>query len=164
MATRATARNRFARMTPTVRNKRPRGEEAKEDEEQPQGSSKGKKRAEGSTSRRRGPPGLRRVDSDSDEPPLAPEMPTDAAAVNVENHLDLIPMDLGRDVDRPWYYFDLVEPVAKFRVMDPKAPKAKTTDVPEDEGTLVDEPGPNTMPVEIMGYAQVFYSDLRCQY
>ena len=59
-------------------------------------------------------------------------------------------MDSGRDMKRPWYYFDLVEPVVKFRFMGDEAPRAETVDVPAGEGLLEDEPADGTMPVEVI--------------
>ena len=86
-----------------------------------------------------------KVTTDSDKDQEAPEMPQDAAPVNIENRLDHVPIDSGRDVERPWYYFDLVEPTVKAR-------KAQT-DVAAGRGPLVDNPEPNSLPAEVMGYA-----------
>jgi hypothetical protein len=85
-------------------------------------------------------------------PPPAPRMPSDAAVVNVLNRLDRVPVDSGRHIDRPWYYFDLEEPSAKFRALDVNAPHGRF--VSPGDGPLLDMPGDeDALPVHIDGYA-----------
>lgn len=91
--------------------------------------------------------------TENENHPPVPRFPKDAAAINIENHLDRIPMDAGRDITRPWYYFDLVEPVAKFRLMGDNIPATGTTDVPAGDGPLQDDPEDGAMPVEVIQYA-----------
>ena len=57
-------------------------------------------------------------------------------------------------MERPWYYFDLVEPVAKFRIMGDDTPMAETTGVPGGEDPLEDEPEHGAMPTEVIEHTR----------
>ena len=94
-------------------------------------------------------------DQDEDFPPLRepPKMPPGAAAVNIENRLHVLQPGQQLDWIRPWFFFDQVDPVAKFRDLGPHIYSITTPDVPEGRGPILDEPGDTTVPVEVPGYA-----------
>ena len=71
-----------------------------------------------------GPPGFRiptatnaalkpRVDVDATpQCPSPPKMPVDSHPVNIQNGLNILPRDVEYRFQRPWYFYDLVDPVS----------------------------------------------------
>ena len=71
-----------------------------------------------------GPPGFRMpmaknvalkpsIDVDAtSQRPSPPEMPVDSDPINIQNGLNILPRDVEYRFQRPWYFYDLVDPVS----------------------------------------------------
>lgn len=95
---------------------------------------------------------VRAEDTRKREPPL---LPANAAAVNRENQLNIVPPGYSMNWNRPWYLFDIVEPVAKFRHLGNGFSSLEgEVDVTEgsDSEDLTDHPGEDTKPVVVYTY------------
>lgn len=88
-----------------------------------------------------------------------PPIPQGAAAVNIENRINLVPWRNNGDLERPWYFYDAVDPVAKFRHMGDRFDSAGNyVTEGEDDADLTDNPGEDTKPVYVYGYEYVTHS------
>jgi hypothetical protein len=86
-----------------------------------------------------------------------PKPPLGAAYVNLENRLHDPPR--REEEDRPWFLYDLVQPVPMFRKAPPGTDSNNknyraVVDVDEgdDPGELTETPGINCRPVAVPGY------------
>lgn len=89
----------------------------------------------------------------------APKIPPNAATINKENRLDMALDNLPKRFSRPWYFYDAVDPVPKFRHLGAAAfaQRKHQPDVSEGEKSeeLSDHPGDDTLPVFVFGYRYV---------
>jgi hypothetical protein len=88
--------------------------------------------------------------------PIAVEVPAPdgTPTIMIENNLNYCSSD--HDVHRPWFIFDVIDPVAKFRMMGPDYDWASGEDYVEkgnDSSALVDEHVEGkSLPVMVYGY------------
>lgn len=88
---------------------------------------------------------------------FAPPPPGDISRINLENKLHL--PDIRPQEDRPWFLYDIVQPLAMFRRMPPNYdwPISKANGIVDVcEGNiedLTDNPTGDCLPVAILGYA-----------
>ena len=118
----------------------------------------------GSSTKRKSNPGNPSVQpqkSRRTSPPIkhrlkTPKVPRDTPKVNLENGLHDPPR--REKEDRPWFVYDLIQPVAMFRKLPPEYWGSRSgraeVDVSEgdDSDALSEQPGPDRKPVKVPGY------------
>jgi len=91
--------------------------------------------------------------------PKTPAAPEDAAPINIENKLHILPPETkAKDFSRPWFLYDWVDPAAKFRRMGEQIDRRFTDpDVSEgeDDGAILDDPEEGAIPISVPGYVYV---------
>jgi hypothetical protein len=89
----------------------------------------------------------------SSAPPKTVNPPDNAAAINVENRLHILPNILQDYHLRPWFQYDYVDPAPKYRRMEDLPHPDDPSDVSEGEYSedISDDPE-GAVPVEIPGY------------
>lgn len=66
--------------------------------------------------------------------------------INFENRLHILPSEVRLQIDRPWYYYDIVEPARRFRrVMGPH--QGNTAEEEEEDIYESDHGGDDKSPV-----------------
>ena len=107
------------------------------------------------------PPSTRSRKSARTNPPKrkpflkTPAPPDGAAAINLENGLHNPPR--REEEKRPWFLYDLIQPVAMFRRLPTgynrnRHRKAMDIDEGDDSDALTETPGEDRKPVAVPGY------------